>query len=652
MHIATLLILVCLIGFASAATYTVSPDGIGAYYNLSQAQDYANANTGEEITFVLADGEYGEFRDSTDRNAWVTWQGSGNTVFTLIQIGTYPYYHDMYNRFKNIVVNPGEPLARDKRAITIYRARYLDFEDFIVEGESDEFGTAALYVADSNYINIKGCQIYSVGGKPNTAFNTGIYGRVASHVLVENCEITETNIAILAWGRDWTIRNNNLHDLYSDGIIGSDLADSVIENNLVHNLEKKESSGSHVDALQLFNVNHSPGPGTIPVKNIIIRNNIFYKSDGQVVLWNGFHYTAENIVFENNLIYGSRSTAHEFHVSDTDNLIFKNNTIIGNVIFRGNAFSATVLNNIMVLYGPEIREGVVINAEQDNIIERFTLWTVPVDSNYELSPDTIDLTEEEFAAMFVNAPVTLDRVSYKLQEYEAIIDEVLIDGKTYSTFTVPGINFETLSVFPKYGITTKAGGDVFSCYIAEEDRYACYDLFVWKVEGDTLILIKDITNTVGSTVTISVPYTKSTTTRIHVNIVSNYAIGDVIDYDFDEVAHTITDIGSDSFGDYIDIDVPLHEDARSQKKIYNWGQDHTNVARDYNPLPSSFACLGGNENLSEGEYIGAFPCTEAEECVNLSSLTNYISEWKQGSLAMLVLMQKIELWKSGAGCNP
>ncbi len=42
--------------------------------------------------------------------------------------------------------------------------------------------------------------------------------------------------------------------------------------------------------------------------------------------------------------------------------------------------------------------------------------------------------------------------------------------------------------------------------------------------------------------------------------------------------------------------------------------------------------------------------TETPECVDLTTLTNYISEWKQGSFGMLSLMQKIEKWKTGENC--
>ena len=46
------------------------------------------------------------------------------------------------------------------------------------------------------------------------------------------------------------------------------------------------------------------------------------------------------------------------------------------------------------------------------------------------------------------------------------------------------------------------------------------------------------------------------------------------------------------------------------------------------------------------EYQGETP----QECVDLTALTNYITNWKQGSLSMPSLMQKIESWKAGTGC--
>ena len=51
-----------------------------------------------------------------------------------------------------------------------------------------------------------------------------------------------------------------------------------------------------------------------------------------------------------------------------------------------------------------------------------------------------------------------------------------------------------------------------------------------------------------------------------------------------------------------------------------------------------------------GEEILALYESSKPECVNLPALTNYISEWKQGSFEIAALMQKIGQWKAGESC--
>jgi len=45
-----------------------------------------------------------------------------------------------------------------------------------------------------------------------------------------------------------------------------------------------------------------------------------------------------------------------------------------------------------------------------------------------------------------------------------------------------------------------------------------------------------------------------------------------------------------------------------------------------------------------------YNCSGDQECVDITTLLGYIQEWKQGSLGMLSLMQKLEKWKAGTGC--
>ena len=68
---------------------------------------------------------------------------------------------------------------------------------------------------------------------------------------------------------------------------------------------------------------------------------------------------------------------------------------------------------------------------------------------------------------------------------------------------------------------------------------------------------------------------------------------------------------------------------------------------DFTPLTDSAAC-DGSINGQPGVAIGALPCEATpQECIDTPVLLDYISEWKQGSLGMAALLQKIALWKVG-----
>ena len=56
-----------------------------------------------------------------------------------------------------------------------------------------------------------------------------------------------------------------------------------------------------------------------------------------------------------------------------------------------------------------------------------------------------------------------------------------------------------------------------------------------------------------------------------------------------------------------------------------------------------------NKALSSSE-IQAIYNAQKTECVDTPVLLNYISQWKQGSLEIAALMQKIGAWKTGTGC--
>ena len=148
----------------------------------------------------------------------------------------------------------------------------------------------------------------------------------------------------------------------------------------------------------------------------------------------------------------------------------------------------------------------------------------------------------------------------------------------------------------------------------------------------------------------------STIAEFNNNIVENVFVNEV------DVGETITFVNHENniYGYYeIDPDFPalssserqLADDASFKALFTDVSNMYGDGGGDYNPVMNSPAC-DGSVNGQEGVAIGALPCPgePPQECVDLTALTNYISEWKQGSLAMFDLIQKIEQWKAGTGC--
>jgi len=402
-------------------TYYVSPSGGGAHdgfaaedaFSLSEAQAYANANLNQEITFLLSSGDYGELLDEiTERTAWLTWKADdGHTpIFSKIRLGRWDGPYDKYLHFEGITIQTLVPLVAQDSLVHVITANHIKFINcnFIGAGYSDEERSSGLNLRHSNYIEVKGCKVYGTGLEPRRAFEYGISSRASHNVIIEDCDITKCGVGIIAWGRNWTVRNCELHQLNSDGIIGSAVADTVFENNRIYDIIIPSETTFHADAIQLYN----PGgiyPGSseyVYTENVTIRGNTMYNSSGQIMLWNGFIPEADggppsrNIIVEDNLMYAS--DAHEVHVSETEGLTFVNNTVIGNAIFRGGIKDLHVENNIATLMDFSFSEGATVTYEDYNLVNQ---WGNGM-TDFVQGDHTIALeNKQEFDSLFVDPDI-------------------------------------------------------------------------------------------------------------------------------------------------------------------------------------------------------------------------------------------------------
>jgi hypothetical protein len=58
----------------------------------------------------------------------------------------------------------------------------------------------------------------------------------------------------------------------------------------------------------------------------------------------------------------------------------------------------------------------------------------------------------------------------------------------------------------------------------------------------------------------------------------------------------------------------------------------------------------GVGSINDTGFFDNIAISGAEECIDLTALTNYIGQWLQGQITMQALMQKIGSWKAGTGC--
>jgi len=68
-------------------------------------------------------------------------------------------------------------------------------------------------------------------------------------------------------------------------------------------------------------------------------------------------------------------------------------------------------------------------------------------------------------------------------------------------------------------------------------------------------------------------------------------------------------------------------------------------------IPDGLPKDGDNDGVPEWD-IGAieFNGTAPPQCIEMSDLLNYISQWRQGSISMPAVMEALRKWKSGEGC--
>lgn len=389
---------------ATAATYYLDASASGANNGSSWTDAWetiasmdagldALGDDGSGDTVLVKSGSYGAITDDgvweKVRTDWLEIKADTEQtpIFGDTEIVANAMVN-MYLKFDGIKFLTTAKQGSNDNFIRVRYCKYLKFLncDFVGIGfDHSTYTGKGLYLQSCSEVEIDNCKVYGDGNgtEPLMAFYHGIDSRYSNNVTITDCEIQECGVAITAWGDSWLIARNHIFDGTIDGIDGVSIANSVIEDNHIHDLRQAPGLDDHNDCIQLW----SPGgilpgnPDYVYVENITIRRNKLYNSGGQILYWNSFTpeeeggYEARNILIENNLFYnGGLDSPGAWDVSMLGyvTVSWVNNTCTGGVLFRKDSVITRFQNNIVDLVDVEFSNDAVLLYEDYNIVR--TWW--------------------------------------------------------------------------------------------------------------------------------------------------------------------------------------------------------------------------------------------------------------------------------------
>jgi len=414
---------------ATAATYYLDAvNGDDNNLGTSSSQPLRRAMTswsglGTKVTdgdtVLLTSGSYGIYTESkVSRSNWITYKAATDANVRFDKIDLISYDPDpnadypAYLKFDGIKVENPDPNASAVRCHTVNNVQLCNLK-LIGGGYRYPHGydvksskSKAIYLYKAHDIDINGCHIYGTGpsyaeswpgirpsyddtsadaNKHGQGWVYGVYAYPAyANISVCNCLIEQCDYGVYlhATPND-TVTNNHFRYLTSDAIgiaegrnnVGSQR--TLIAYNHIHELYSfynadGENLGTHNDGIQFYDSNPR-----CDYNNMIVQSNKIYNVEHQGLFLKPGSASSNNWLVENNLVYNVPASSSDESLAvwiyAADNVVFRNNTVIGKTWFEngnGTLEVNEITGNIIELLELSTEKGTTINYENYNIVNR------------------------------------------------------------------------------------------------------------------------------------------------------------------------------------------------------------------------------------------------------------------------------------------
>lgn len=238
-----------------------------------------------------------------------------------------------------------------------------------------------------------------------------------SNIKIENCEFTNTAIAMEISGKDINIKGCNIHHNSHDAIRTTGATNLLIEDTNFENIDDgaddpstnqpnsigpEEPWSKHVDGIHFFT---SRGNNT----NITVRGCIFKDIESQAIQFNNlYEFKNSNFLFENNIFYPTQ--ANVFNASEGDGPV-------DNLTIRNNAFlspsETPYFNSIFRYRIPQSNTTIYISTKSKNTAIYNNIFdTQPQATNARFTGYNIIMTQKtrDASALGINSTTTFAKI--------------------------------------------------------------------------------------------------------------------------------------------------------------------------------------------------------------------------------------------------